>query len=132
LPDGRVLIVGGERGGYGRTTVAEVWDPTTASFGPAGSPIVKGLRDHTATLLPEGRVLIVGGDSGYNDEYAVYASTEIWDPTTTSFGPAGSLAEARRSHTATLLSDGNVLVVGGYDGLDETLASAEVWDPSAG
>jgi hypothetical protein len=49
-------------------------------------------------------------------------------PATDAFRPAGSLAEARESHTATSLPDGRVLVVGGAVGDD--LASAEVWDPA--
>ena len=40
------------------------------------------------------------------------------------FGPAESLAEPRGVHTATLLSDGRILVVGGIDG-DDALAPAE-------
>ena len=48
---------------------------------------------------------------------------------TGTFGPAGSLAEARISHTATTLPDGRVLVVGGQN-LGGILASAEVWDPA--
>ncbi|MFV2063468.1 MAG: kelch repeat-containing protein, partial [Chloroflexota bacterium] len=44
------------------------------------------------------------------------------------FSPAGSLAEARGVHTATLLPDGRVLVVGG-GGDGDLLASAEIWDP---
>jgi hypothetical protein len=47
------------------------------------------------------------------------------------FSPAGSLAEARENHTATLLSDGRVLVVGGWGGGD-FFSSAEVWEPSDG
>ena len=44
---------------------------------------------------------------------------------------SGNLNEARSGHTATLLRDGKVLVVGG-SGLDGALASAELYDPASG
>ena len=53
-------------------------------------------------------------------------------PATGTFSPAGSLAEARGAHTATLLPDGRVLVVGGVGGDYAQLASAEVWGPATG
>ena len=43
----------------------------------------------------------------------------------------GSLGTARNYHTATLLANGNVLVVGGTDGTN-SLASAELYDPVNG
>src|SRR5882762_1595291 len=43
----------------------------------------------------------------------------------------GSLKTARSHHTATLLPDGRVLVVGGEHGQDP-LASAELYDPATG
>src|SRR2546423_1083964 len=46
------------------------------------------------------------------------------------FENTGSLAQARAHHTATLLPDGKVLVVGGYDG-NRDLATAEVYDPAS-
>ena len=55
---------------------------------------------------------------------------EVWDPLTASFSPAGSLSRARTEHTATLLPDGRVLVVGGYGAKGNHRASAEVWDPA--
>ena len=45
--------------------------------------------------------------------------------------PAGSLVTAREFHTATLLSNGKVLVAGGYTGGESpTLSSAELYDPT--
>src|SRR5262245_51218438 len=47
------------------------------------------------------------------------------------FRPAGNLITARQYHTATLLPDGRVLVVGGFGG-DGGLTSAELYDPIRG
>ena len=42
------------------------------------------------------------------------------------FSPTGSMVTARDSHTATLLSNGKVLVAGGEDSSGTPLASAEL------
>jgi hypothetical protein len=79
LPDGRVLVVGGGDGSGGGALAAEVWDPATASFGPAGQ-LAEVRVYHTATLLPEGRVIVVGGGG----EIGFFASAEVWEPGTPS------------------------------------------------
>jgi WD40 repeat protein len=48
------------------------------------------------------------------------------------FKETGSLITGRREHTATLLSNGKVLVAGGYNSTSGALASAEVYDPASG
>jgi len=49
------------------------------------------------------------------------------------FVPTGGMSSARSNHTATLLSNGKVLIAGGYNCCTATtLASAELYDPAAG
>ena len=87
-------------------------------------------RSHAAVLLQDGRVLGVGG--AVNQCYdAVLASAEVWDPDTSTFSAAGSLADGRADATATVLLDGGVLVIGGGNLHWERhlRATAEAWDP---
>ena len=133
LPDGRVLVIGGASDGTFAGS-AEIWDPATGTLTLAGSPAA-GRVDHTATLLPDDRVLVVGGmDLPMNHTYVGLASAEIWDPTSETFRPTGSLFVGRPSHTATLLDDGRVLVVGGGSTHPDDMAvrAAELWDPTTG
>jgi len=55
------------------------------------------------------------------------ASAELYDPSSGSWTATGAMSEARNGHTATLLPDGRVLVVGSGE-----LASTELYDPSSG
>jgi hypothetical protein len=86
---------------------------------------------HTATLLDDGRVLIAGGFRSEGTSEIAIASAEIYDPEANAFTPTGDMNEARSGHTATLLPNGQVLIVGGW-GPSERSSTAELYDPQAG
>ncbi len=109
LRDGKVLVAGEAEGGD--PISAELYDPATGIFRPTGSMVIPR-TNHTATLLNDGTVLIVGG-VGITTSFAAIASPEIYDPETGTFGQASSMTAARAGHTATLLTDGRVLITGG-------------------
>lgn len=58
------------------------------------------------------------------------AEAELYDPTTGKFSPAGRLASRRIGHTAMLLSDGRMLIVGGAARPYQDVAQAEIYDPA--
>ena len=89
------------------------------------------------TVLPSGQVLVAGGCS---DPYcdSPLAGAELYDPASGTWTPTGSMNAARDLHTATLLQNGEVLVVGGQTfpigqyGFPPSLSSAELYNPATG
>ena len=98
---------------------------STGTF-TATEPMIIPRTGHTATLLLNGKVLVAGGRSNEGPDVPALANAELYDPSTGTFAATGNLTEGRLLHTATLLSDGRVLIAGGL-----TL-SAETYDPSTG
>jgi Galactose oxidase, central domain len=97
------------------------------SFAPTADMIV-GRNCHTATLLQDGKVLIAGGFGDASLSSAL-ASARLYTPATAAFAiTANDMADARASHTATLLASGQVLIAGGRDALS-SLYSADRYDP---
>jgi hypothetical protein len=102
--------------------------------------MVQGRASATATPLRDGRVLIAGGfdiPGGVGTASVPLASAELYDPAAGTFSPTGSMTVARSSYTATLLTNGRVLITGGQgstEGPDGTfnLSSAELYDPATG
>ena len=132
LSDGRVLVAGGtgarpETFPYPGIASTELYDPGTGTWTVTGN-LNAGRLLHTATLLPNGRVLVAGGwpDHTHN---GIMASAELYDPATGTWTRTGSMNVGRAAHTATLLFNGKVLVVGASRGFPN---SAELYDPATG
>ncbi len=103
---------------------------------PAGAMAVSR-KNHTATLLADGRVLVVGGETLSGSDWTTLATAELWDPRTLTFSPAGEMTEGREGHTATLLPDGRVALIGGNGTgprsggpLWSASDTVEIWDPA--
>ena len=133
LADGRLLVAGGVKSAGTGTTAVDLFDPVAATW-TSVAPMNVVRSSHTATLLADGRVLVVGGStvsSSASTGYVNNASAEIYDPAADTWTSTPPMNAARSHHTATLLPDGKVLVVGGENVLYLVEASAEVYDPVA-
>lgn len=133
LPNGKVLVAGGTREDNGymvySITSAEIYDPATGTWTATGS-LATARGDHTATLLSSGKVLVAGGRPTFSGMGNLpITSAELYDPASGTWIPTGSLNTGRWGHTATLLSNGEGLVAGGY-GNGNLLSSAEIYDPA--
>lgn len=137
LADGRVLICGGfDSGdgggvngdpGVGGLASAEIYSPLSGMFSPTGS-MSTPREQATAVLLADGRVLVIGG---YDASNGVNLQTsEIYDPDSGQFSQVATMPGGGRSGaTATLLTNGKVLIAGGYNG--NYLASALIYSPDS-
>jgi hypothetical protein len=139
LADGCVALIGGAP-----AAAVDLFYPNTNTL-EAGGETSEPRAMHSATLLADGRILLVGGmreavtfhDGGVHEERRYMKSIEAYDPRTqTSRLLAASLNVPRQGHSATLLDDGHVLILGGtwqkrteiIDPANETVT----WGPSLG
>ena len=154
LPDGRVLVLGGENI-VSRDPIdsVEIFDPIIESWTP-GPALPQPRANHVAVLLTNGTLLVAGGGRsapiGVPSGLDVLESALLFDPQTEAWTTTGNLLEGRSHFQAISLPSGKVLVVGGGAGthdhgstcngagvthcgpIGDTLASAEVYDPANG
>ena len=121
LADGRVLVAGGG--------VSELFDPANNTW-TASENMIADRAYHTAVLLGSGNVLVMAGLEN-RSPYSRLSSCEIYDVSNGSWMQTGSMAVTRTNHVAIMLSNGSVLVAGGYNG-SQNLKTCEVFDPSSG
>lgn len=150
LADGTVLLAGGYS--YPAVTyeppgVLATWVPTLDSaetfsvaqqaFTAIATPLPDGFAFHSATLLTNGDVLIAGGVTDFYTKrdfttVTVFPSTQaaVFSVAAQAFAVIAPLGTARAMHSATLLSSGEVLVVGGVVTSDmQATASTELFNP---
>jgi hypothetical protein len=134
LSNGDVLVTGGYNGSF--LNSADVYYPTFRTFISSASTMADTREGHTGTLLQDGKVLLAGGCTAAQSGEAFctkwLASSDIYDPGNDKFTATGSLSAARSNHTATLLLNGKVLIVGGINQDASPMNSAEIYDPSTG
>jgi hypothetical protein len=138
LSNGFLLAGGGINSGAGAgapsTRLSQTFDPAGQHFARAGDLRINHSGSGVGTALADGRVLMTGGGT------PAIRNTEIYDPRTRAWTQAAPMVAGRRSHTATLLHDGRVLLAGGLQccavegqTVRETFAtSAELFDPRTG
>mgnify|MGYP000101830338 FL=1 len=126
LNDNKVLITGGFGNQTGTSKSVEIYNPTTNAWSP-GASMSTDRALHTSTKLQDGRVLVVGGYDGLK----ALTTIEIYDPsanTWTATSASKVLNTARAMHTSSLLSSGDVLIVGTYFQTSGTISkTTEIW-----
>jgi hypothetical protein len=125
LPDGQVLVAGGEVCVTGSCSVlasAELYDPATGAWTPTRSMTV-ARYGQTATLLPSGQVLAAGGPG---------SSAELYTPATRTWAATGTMPFPHYEAVAGLLANGQVLVVCGVNDPGVNPCAADLYNPATG
>ena len=123
LPDGRVLIVGGQNNASVSLGETEIFNSATGQFlrGPdLNMPRFK--LPAGVVTLKDGRILIAGGSD----------KVEMYSPATNSFSlVSGTILDGFLFSSETLLDDGKVLLVGGYGHhpMSGAVNHAWIWSP---
>lgn len=136
LPDGAVLVLGSDfDDDLERGTRAELLRPGASAWEPAGQTV---RVFHPGPVCVSGsRVVIAGGrDNGFG--FAIIdgvhlappleQGTEIWERERPAWRTAGPLTAPRDEALGVTLSDGRILVVGGWH-QGTALGTAETWEP---
>jgi hypothetical protein len=123
----RLVIVAGVGAGLAIIAAAADSSPSAARGGTHAISIAAG---QSATRLPDGRWLLLGGRadraSVTGQAWVVDSSGDRRQALTT------GLSTPRSGHTATVLADGTVLIVGGVDRRGQPISTLERFHPDTG
>lgn len=127
MNDGNVLMIGGVVYNQDSKTdeaikECEIYNYLIGKWDTIPS-LNTGRFSHTATLLQNGKVLVTGGMT-IKEGTVLLNTCEVFDPITNEWVYAAPMHYPRTDHSATLLQNGKVLVVGGQQN------NCELYDPS--
>lgn len=129
LPDGTVLFAGGlQARGLRFLSTIERYDPVADTVSTSAGTLAPPRGFHAAAWIESRRsVLLVGGDSGMGE----LASAVRWQRDTDDVVPvATGRMRAGKAVASASLPNGHVLVAGGANATDGTVADTDEYDPS--
>ncbi|MGW3417461.1 DUF6603 domain-containing protein [Streptomyces phaeochromogenes] len=136
LPDGRVLVTGGDPVVAPDGTLdphslvgAELYDPKTGVWTAAASMPGGGRSGHRNLLLRSGVVLVIGG-TGAPELTAGYRSVVAYNPKKDTWTTIGGLGLGRFALGAVELADDRVLVAGGVAAAGAAAESLDAVQPA--
>lgn len=139
LTDGRVIVIGGKApGGAPLGDIDEVAPATDTTVGvrKLGATLSVPRSDHTATRLGDdvGSPILIAG--GLDANSAPVAAAELFKPLSEQLADPAQfihpMAFPRHGHTATLMPDGSVLILGGFDNLGQPVPTLELFSVDTG
>lgn len=116
------LLAAGGHDGNGYTASTEMFD---GDLWNTIDPMDQVRYSFTLEATSDNAIAI----GGWDGEFTNHASTEIFYPAFNSWGAGPTLNTGRSNHRSLTLTDGRILVVGGYDG-NQDLSSCELIDPN--
>lgn len=118
LVNGYVFVTGGisqeTYTGVNLATVAitEIYDPATNEW-QSVTPALSDKFSQNVLLLEDGRVLVLNGFDRTGAEYKAITKVEIYDSNADSWTSTAPMPVVAYYHTAHVLADGSVIVIGG-------------------
>lgn len=118
LNNGKILLFGGsQNGSTPQSNKVYQYDIATNSWIILSDlPNALGREQMHATLMNDSIILLTGGISTISSALEYPTTNYLYNTNTNTFTPAGNLPIGVINHTSTLLSNGEVLITGGFDG----------------
>jgi len=113
LRDGRVVFGNAYAGAGAISPDSEIYDPATQAF-TIIDDMVKQRIDIGGLTLLDGTVLIAGGVATGSFGAIFHSSSEVYDPVADRWRLSGIMSDGRDEFSGALLSDGRVLITGGF------------------